>query len=870
MDVSTPLMDMRGITKRFPGVLANDRIDFQVRAGEIHALLGENGAGKTTLMKVLYGLYRPDAGEIRIGGTRVGVRTPQEAIQLGIGMVFQHFTLIPSMTVAENIVLGGRAPRFLLRLDAIAARIAELASRYGLQVDPRASVWQLSVGEQQRVEILKLLYRRVSILILDEPTAVLTPQESRELFQTLQSMANEGHAIIFITHKLDEVMAIAHRITVLRAGRVVASLGREETTKEDLARLMVDREMLPAPQRSQALPGAVVLSVTDLSAKNDKGVPALKHVSLEVRRAEILGIAGVAGNGQRELGEVIVGLRPTTAGRVCIQGQDLTSAAPEEIIKRGVSLIPEDRLEMGLALGASILDNLLLKSFRTTPVSLGPLLDYKAARRAAYQALHEFHVTLPGLERHRPRPLRRQPAATAVGKGAFHQSIPPDRFSPHPRTRRGGHGGRPSAVPRPTPEGKRYSASLRRSGGDPDPLRPNCGHVCRRNHRDVRERGCGAGDDRTDDGRSTPTHEIIAPGVKAMNVPISLARRLEPSPWDAYTLPVLSMALAFLAGGIVLFVAGIDPWEAYRAMAVGAFGSLYGASETLVKATPILLAGLGVALALRMRLWNIGAEGQLYLGAVGAAGVALSNPDLPASLLQPLMLAAAFGAGAAWGLIPALLRAYAGVNEIITTLMLNYIAILWVDYLVYGPWKDPHGLGFPFTAPFAPAAQLPHLPGSRIHLGLALGFLATALLAVLLWRTRWGYEIRIIGLNPSAARYAGMNIPRIMLLVMAVSGGLAGLAGLSEVAGIQGQLKHGLSPGYGYTAIIVAWLARLNPWGVVVVSILLGGVLVGGDMLQITMQLPVAVAYMLQGLILFAMLSLEFLTTHRPAWVGWR
>ncbi len=347
---------------------------------------------------------------------------------------------------------------------------------------------------------------------------------------------------------------------------------------------------------------------------------------------------------------------------------------------------------------------------------------------------------------------------------------------------------------------------------------------------------------------------------------LTLEKRLEPAPWLPYLLPLVSLILSLLCGAVVLFLTGTSPWEAYREMALGAFGSLYGFSETLVKATPLLLTGLGVALAFRMLFWNIGAEGQLYMGAMGATWVALSYSDLPAPLLQTLMLLAGCLAGAVWGVIPALLRVYAGVNEIITTLMMNYIAILWVDFLVYGPWKDPQGRGFPFTALFVPAARFPSLPGSRVHLGLGLGLLATVLLAIFLRRTRWGYELRIIGLNPAAARYAGMNIPGITLLVMALSGALAGLAGLSEVAGVQGQLKHGLSPGYGYTAILVAWLARLHPWGIVVVSILLGGLLVGSDMLQILRRLPVSISYILQGLLFFSLLSLEFLMDYRLVW----
>jgi simple sugar transport system permease protein len=353
-----------------------------------------------------------------------------------------------------------------------------------------------------------------------------------------------------------------------------------------------------------------------------------------------------------------------------------------------------------------------------------------------------------------------------------------------------------------------------------------------------------------------------------VNWPLTWEKRLDPATWLQFVLPVLAIGIGLLLGAILLSVLGTHPWYAYHAMAEGAFGSFYSLSETLVKATPLLLAGLGVGLAFRLGFWNIGTEGQLYMGAMGATWVALTYPDLPGPLLQPLMLAAGCIAGAVWGLIPAGLRVYRRVNEIITTLMLNYIAILWVDFLIYGPWKDPRAFGFPFSPPFPPTALLPSLPGSRVHLGLLLGLLAAAALAVVQSRTRLGYEIRIVGLNPEVARYAGMNLVRVMFLVMALSGGLAGLAGACEVSGVQGQLKHGLSPGYGYTAIIVAWLARLNPWATIVASLFLGGLLVGSDMLQIAMNLPVAVAYVLQGLILFALLSVEFLVNHRLVWKG--
>ncbi|MGC8827329.1 MAG: ABC transporter ATP-binding protein, partial [Anaerolineae bacterium] len=306
----TALVEMRGITKRFPGVLANDHVDFVLEAGEIHALLGENGAGKTTLMNILYGLYQPDEGEIYVKGRPAAIHSPHDAIQLGIGMVHQHFQLVPTFTVAENIVLGLPSCRepFLESRRRVHQQIAEVSRAYGLAVDPSCPVWQLSVGEQQRVEILKALYRGATVLILDEPTAVLTPQECERLFEILLALVQGGKSVIFISHKLDEVMAISHRVTVLRDGRVVGTARTQDITKQELARMMVGREMRPI-EKPPACPAGPVIALQDIWAQDDRGLPALRSVSLEVRAGEILGIAGVDGNGQAELEEVLTGLR---------------------------------------------------------------------------------------------------------------------------------------------------------------------------------------------------------------------------------------------------------------------------------------------------------------------------------------------------------------------------------------------------------------------------------------------------------------------------------------------------------------------------------------------------------------------------------
>lgn len=343
-----------------------------------------------------------------------------------------------------------------------------------------------------------------------------------------------------------------------------------------------------------------------------------------------------------------------------------------------------------------------------------------------------------------------------------------------------------------------------------------------------------------------------------------LERAPAPSPLAGILVPAASVLLALVAGGVVLLATGENPLAVYRAMLRGAFGDKNGVAETLVKATPLLLTGLGVAVAFRMQLWNIGAEGQLYFGAIFTTYTAVFLlPGASAWLLIPAMIAAGLLGGACWGLIPGLLRGYLGANETITSLLLNHVAILFADYLVHGPWKNPEGFGFPGTESFPEAAWLPRWGTTRVHLGLAIGLVAAVILWVMLRQTRWGYEIGVIGQNQRVARYAGMNTKRTIVLVMALSGALAGLAGMSEAAGVAHQLQRNFSPGYGYTAIIVAWLGRLNPIGIVLVAFLLAALLVGGDQLQMSLGLPAAIAPMLQGTILFFLLGGEILTRYR-------
>ena len=396
--VPVPALEARGIVKAFPGIVANDDVDFDLRSGEIHALLGENGAGKSTLVNVLAGLYRPDAGEMRLDGRPVAFGSPRDAIAAGIGMVHQHFTLVPSQTVTENILLGLDQPRFRLQARRYEAEVGRLADQFGLSVDPRAKIWQISVGEQQRVEILKMLYRGARILIMDEPTAVLAPHEVEDLFRTLRSMTADGRSVVFISHKLGEVLAIADRITVMRRGVVTAAgITPGETSKSDLARRMVGRELLETVGRTPQRPGEPILAVRDVTADNDRRLPAVRGVSLDVAAGEIVGIAAVAGNGQSELAQVITGLRPC-GGSVTVGGLEVANRTAGHAIELGVAHVPEDRTGVGSAPNLSLVDNLIMKRYRDAPVARGWFINDTAARALAQGMVDEYSIAAPSID----------------------------------------------------------------------------------------------------------------------------------------------------------------------------------------------------------------------------------------------------------------------------------------------------------------------------------------------------------------------------------------------------------------------------------------------------------------------------------------
>jgi simple sugar transport system ATP-binding protein len=391
-------IEMCDIVKRFPGVLANSKVCFDIRAGEVHALLGENGAGKSTLMRQLYGLYQPDEGTITIDGQVQSFHSPADAIRAGIGMIHQHFMLVPTLTVTQNIALGLRSSREpLLDLDRVTARIKELSEAYGINVDPHAYVWQLSVGEQQRVEIMKALYRGAGAIILDEPTAVLIPQEVNDLFGTLRKMVAEGHALVFISHKLHEVMAISDRVTVLRDGKVIGTRKTAEVTRTELVKMMVGRELKELEPRPLK-PGPVSLTIQQLRVMGDRGSEALHGIDLEIHAGEIVGLAGVSGNGQRELAECLAGIRKVSGGKIILGEKEITSDSVNQRVEAGLAFIPEERMRDGAIREFSVEENIYLHDHAFPPYTHGIFLDFNQMAAHANDLVQEFTVKTPSLD----------------------------------------------------------------------------------------------------------------------------------------------------------------------------------------------------------------------------------------------------------------------------------------------------------------------------------------------------------------------------------------------------------------------------------------------------------------------------------------
>lgn len=876
-----PSLDLVEITKRFGPVLADDHVNFSATAGEVHALVGENGAGKTTLMNIVFGLIQPDAGEILINGHQVTIQNPIAARRHGIGMVHQHFKLVPSLSVAENVFLGQEPTTGIaLNVDEAIRRVNELAKRFGLEINPRSRINQLSVGLRQRVEILKAVSYDPQILILDEPTAVLTPQETVELFHFIRDFVAAGRTVIFITHKLAEVKEVADRFTVIRDGRIVATLPTREASEADIARLMVGREVLLRVDKTEARPGRTALQAEGLSAQNDQGLMAVHDVRFTLREGEILGIAGVEGNGQTELVEVITGLRPAVAGQLFLDGRDITPASVEDRRTAGIAHIPEDRLQRGVAAPMSIEDN-LAGAYLNRGLAPGGVLRAGLVRRFARWLIRRYDIrgarppapirTLSGGNMQKvvlAREMELQPEVLVAAQPTRGVDIGATEFVHNAIMAQRDRGAavllvsadlneirnlsdriivmyRGRAVAEFLPDVSDSEIGLAMAGSVERPEAVPVSPVDGNRAAAPAERA----EPRTDIDTALLDKEAQVPlpgerqGLK--NIMLDLL--------GAMLQPALAIIIALLIGMVIVIAVGDNPITAYRYFLIGPFTSGVDIGNTLAIMTPLLLIGISVLISFRAGVFNIGAEGQLYLGAFAAAWIGITFVHWPGPVL--VVAAILFGAllGAIWAFIPGVLLAAWGVNVIVSTLMLNYIAIEITDYLVNYPFKDPTA-GAPVSKLIASQAWLPILiPSSSLHAGIFLAIAVAVGAAFVLFRTSWGARLRYVGDNPYFASYLGVSVSRVVVQAMVVSGAIAGAMGALDVLGTNHQFNLSFSPGYGFLGLTVALLGRLNPWGIIVTAFVYAVLSHGADVMQQNTSVPYPLVNILQGIIVLLM-----------------
>ncbi len=901
MDGVTPALELLHLSKRFGSVSACEDVSLAVAAGEVVAVVGENGAGKTTLMNLAYGLYRPSRGEVRVRGRRLPPGSPRDAIAAGLGMVHQHFLLVAQLTVAENVVLGAEPRRRgLLDRRAAEAAVEEMARRHGLALEPRARVAALSVAAQQRVEIAKALYRRAEVLILDEPTALLAPTEAQALLASVRSLARQGKSVLFVSHKLAEVLAVADRVAVMRRGLLVGVRRARETTTEELAEMMIGATPgsfssppqpphpgpLPALGERESRGSAPLVSLHSASALSDRGLPAFRGLSLDLFPGEILAVAGVDGNGQSELAEVVAGLRPTYAGRL----ERDPSAAQRETL----AFVPADRAGLTLWSGLTAEENLSLGRHRHPPFARGIWIDRTGRRAAAARLIRALDVrpadpvapvaSLSGGNQQRlvvarellgtPEPPRLvvavEPsrgldlaatgevhrllrAARDGGAGVLLVSLDLDEIrlladrvavmaerrlvAVLPAGAEEGEIGRlmlagaeagatPTPTPTPTPTATSTPTSTPTSTATPTP---------------------------TSTATPTPTATATMRELEEREeraAPPTFRSRLASLPG---AVPLLALASSLAVSFAIILMTGRDAAGGYAKMLEGALGGAAALGETGIKTAVLTCTGLSVGLAYAAGLFNVGAEGQFIAGALAAA-VAGSALSLPAPLHLPTCLAAAAVAGALPALVAGWLKARRGVHEVISTILLNWVVIHlvqgWlVPGLLHAPGAGPQA-SIAGTAQILPTAEMPRLAsalGSRLDLGLPLAVGLALATWLLLWRAVLGLEMRATGANPEAARVASVPVGARLILAMGLSGALAGVGGALLILGTEHRFPGVFRTGYGFDGIAVALVGGGQPGGIVAASAFFGALRAGSTRLQLVGIHP-SFAELIQGL----------------------
>lgn len=899
-------IELRKITKTFGSVVANDAIDLSVRKGEILALLGENGSGKTTLMNMLSGIYKPDSGEILVDGQPVTIHSPEDSKRLGIGMVHQHFKLVENFSAADNIWIGAEQGGSPLLLPARYEKIRQIGDRFGFHIDPKKMVYDMAVSEKQTVEILKVLYYGADILILDEPTAVLTLQETERLFHVLRNMRDNGCAIIIITHKLNEVLEISDRVTILRKGRSIGTVATADTNAQQLTDMMVGRAVELAIDRPVCTRDQTLLELRHVTIRGDEGANAVEDVSFSLKSGEILGVAGVSGCGQKELCEAIAGLVRLQDGEIYFEQERIDGKSPREIIRRGISMsfIPEDRLGMGLAASMSITDNMMLKNYRDTP---GPFVNRGAARETAREVIEELDIVTPGAE----TPVRRLSGGNVqkVLLGREMRANPTVLITAYPV--RGLDINSSYTIYNILNEEKKKGTAVLFVGEDLDVMLELCDRILVLCHGQVtgivnaRETdkealgllmtGAGqvqaavqAADACAEKSEKAQTEKVQTDAENA-EVPVSrraaarsakpsrppllrIAKRGDLSLWKSVLFYTAAVLAAILVGGVFIALNGVNPIDYYRTVITGCFERPIYINGFIRIVIPLLITSLGIAVAFKMRFWNIGANGQFIVGAICAntAGLLLGNSLQQWATLLIMLLAGMIGGGL-FGVLPAFFKVKFGTNETLLTLMLNYIAYYFLTYLknlmFFRKLSDTGAVMRPDFETLPENAWLYQLQigGLKIDVSLIFALLLVIVMAVYFRSTKHGYEIAVVGDSENTARYAGMNVSRVVLRTMFLSAAVIGAAGMLQVSGsaTSHTLSDGITSDVGWTGIIVAWLAKLNPFGILIASLLMGILQKGTAVAESAYAISSAASDILQGVILFTVLAADFFTRYK-------
>ena len=744
-------------------------------------------------------------------------------------MVHQHFMLVYPLSVLDNVMLGAEGGALLAKgASAIRKRLAELGKTYGLEVDPDAIVGELSVGLQQRVEILKALIRGAEILVLDEPTAVLTPAEADQLFEMLRVLKGENKTIIFITHKLREIMSLTDRVSVMRRGEMVATFDTADTSPPELADAMVGRKVILKIDKGEAHPGRVALEARDLVVRDDRGVVRVEGVSFVLREGEILGVAGVAGNGQSELLEALAGIRPLSGGEILVDGEKLPAAEHNPHAERliGIGHVPEDRHRVGLVMPFEACESAML-GFHYEPVyGRGPLYDRKAIIADADAQDGGVRCEASRAAAQDRQFLGRQSAEARAR--ARDRAQPEDPFGRPADARRRHRRDRihPQAHRRPARRRQGAAAGVRRARRDLRPVRPHHRALRRAHHGREKARGDQRPGPRPPDGRPRRARRMSSP--------------LKPLPqWaDVALIPLINVTAAFVISGFVVLAIGENPLEAVQILITGALGDLEGIGFTLYYATSFIFTGLAVAVCFHAGLFNIGVEGQAYIAGLGAALAALYLGFLPGYTLVLAAIAASALFGAAFAFIPGYLQAKRDSHIVITTIMFNYIASAIMGYLLVNVLRVPGQMN-PETPGFPWNGRVPQFheilarigvvwPVTPFNLSFLLALLACLGVWLLIWRTRLGYEIRTVGANPTAAIYGGISPARITIVTTLLSGALAGGMAVNVILGEEHRLILEYTAGFGFVGIAVALMGRAHPVGIILAAVLFGVLYQGG------------------------------------------